>query len=149
MTGAEQGNNCREPGVVERLSHAEADELGREDPAERSIRRLSLQRGAQPARGKVGGGNPQLLGWSPSAGESRHQFTYNLFYNFFDAVRVNWFGQIRSGSAYTPSIAGDVNGDGYSNDRAFIYDPATTADPALAAAMRNLLANSTGSAREC
>jgi hypothetical protein len=94
-------------------------------------------------------GNPQQLGWSPSAGESRHQFTYNLFYNFFDAVRVNWFGQIRSGTAYTPGIAGDVNGDGYSNDRAFIYDPNTTADPALASAIRDLLANSTGSARDC
>ena len=94
-------------------------------------------------------GNPQLLAWSPSGGESRHQFTYNLFYNFFDAVRVNWFGQIRSGSPYTPSISGDVNGDGYSNDRAFIYNPATTTDPALATAMRDLLASSTGSAKDC
>src|SRR4029078_1908987 len=80
---------------------------------------------------------------------SRHQITYNFFYNFFDAVRVNWFGQIRSGSPYTPSISGDVNGDGYSNDRAFIYDPATTVDPALASAMRDLLANSTGAAKDC
>jgi hypothetical protein len=94
-------------------------------------------------------GNPRDIGWSRSGGESRHQITYNLFYNFFDAVRVNWFGQVRSGTPFTPGIAGDVNGDGYSNDRAFIYDPATTADPALAAAMKNLIDNSTGSAREC
>ncbi|HEV7991523.1 MAG TPA: TonB-dependent receptor [Gemmatimonadaceae bacterium] len=94
-------------------------------------------------------GNPQELGWSRSGGESRHQFTYNRFYNFFDAVRVNWFGQLRSGSPYTPGIAGDVNGDGYSNDRAFVFDPAKTADPALATAMRNLIDNSTGSAKEC
>ena len=94
-------------------------------------------------------GNPRDVAWSRSGGESRHQITYNLFYNFFDAVRVNWFGQIRSGSPFTPGIAGDVNGDGYSNDRAFIYDPATTADPALATAMRTLLDNSKGSAREC
>jgi hypothetical protein len=94
-------------------------------------------------------GNPRDIGWSRSGGESRHQITYNLFYNFFDAVRVNWFGQVRSGTPFTPGIAGDVNGDGYSNDRAFIYDPATTADPALAATMKNLIDNSTGSAREC
>ncbi|HKH90545.1 MAG TPA: hypothetical protein VKA54_02015, partial [Gemmatimonadaceae bacterium] len=94
-------------------------------------------------------GNPQLKEWSRSGGESRHQITYNLFYNFFDAVRVNWFGQIRSGSPYTPAIAGDVNGDGYSNDRAFIYNPDEAPDAALAAAMRSLLDNSTGSAKDC
>ena len=77
-------------------------------------------------------GNPRDVAWSRAGGESRHQITYNLFYNFFDAVRVNWFGQVRSGSPFTPGIAGDVNGDGYSNDRAFVYDPAKTADPALA-----------------
>jgi hypothetical protein len=93
--------------------------------------------------------NPREVAWSRSGGESRHQITYNLFYNFFDAVRVNWFGQVRSGSPYTPGIAGDVNGDGYSNDRAFIYDPAATGDPALATAMRSLIDNSTGAARDC
>jgi hypothetical protein len=94
-------------------------------------------------------GNPRDIAWSRSGGESRHQITYNLFYNFFDAVRVNWFGQIRSGTPFTPGIAGDVNGDGYSNDRAFIFDPAATADPALASAMKNLIDNSTGSAKDC
>jgi hypothetical protein len=93
--------------------------------------------------------NPRDIAWSRSGGESRHQITYNLFYNFFDAVRVNWFGQIRSGTPFTPGIAGDVNGDGYSNDRAFIFDPAATADPALASAMKNLIDNSTGPAKDC
>jgi len=94
-------------------------------------------------------GNPLELGWSRSQGESRHQITYNLFYNFFDVVRVNWFGQFRSGTPFTPSISGDVNGDGYSNDRAFIFDPAKTKDPALASAMQSLLNNSTGRAKDC
>ena len=93
--------------------------------------------------------NPQTIGWSRGGGESRHQITYSLFYNFFDAVRVNWFGQIRSGTPFTPGIAGDVNGDGYSNDRAFIFDPDATADPVLAGAMRSLFNNSSGSARDC
>jgi hypothetical protein len=50
---------------------------------------------------------------------------------------------------YTPSIVGDVNGDGYSNDRAFIFDPAHTADAALAAQMQQLIDNSTGGAKDC
>ena len=47
------------------------------------------------------------------------------------------------GARYTPTIAGDVNGDGYFNDRAFIYSPTTTADTALANGMQQLLANAT------
>jgi hypothetical protein len=94
-------------------------------------------------------GNPLDIEWARSPFDSRHQIQYNLGYNFFDAVRVNWFGNFRSGSPYTPIVSGDINGDGYSNDRAFVYNPATTADPALAAAMQSLLTGATGSAREC
>jgi hypothetical protein len=46
-------------------------------------------------------------------------------------------------------VAGDVNGDGYSNDRAFIFDPAKVSDPALAAGMQSLLANGSSAAKEC
>ena len=64
-------------------------------------------------------------------------------------MRVNWFGRFASGSTFTPSISGDVNGDGYSNDRAFIFNPATAADPAVAAGIRELLASGSGPAKEC
>jgi Carboxypeptidase regulatory-like domain len=94
-------------------------------------------------------GNPLDIEWARSPFDSRHQIQYNLGYNFFDAVRVNWFGNFRSGSPYTPIVSGDINGDGYANDRAFVYDPATTADPALAAAMQSLLNGATGNARDC
>ena len=94
-------------------------------------------------------GNPLDLEWARSPFDSRHQISYNVGYNFFDAVRVNWFGSFRSGTPYTPGVSGDVNGDGYSNDRAFIYDPAQTADAALAASMQTLLNNATGNARDC
>jgi hypothetical protein len=57
--------------------------------------------------------------------------------------------QLSSGQRYTPMIAGDVNGDGVLNDRAFIADPSRVADVATATAMRALLANAIGSAREC
>ena len=42
-----------------------------------------------------------------------------------------------------------MNGDGRANDRAFVFDPATASDPALAAAMGSLLANGSGYARDC
>ena len=94
-------------------------------------------------------GNPLDVEWTRSAFDSRHQITYSIGYNFFDAVRVNWFGRFASGNTFTPSISGDVNGDGYSNDRAYIFNPSTATDPAVAAGISNLLANGSGPAKEC
>ncbi|MES2523100.1 MAG: TonB-dependent receptor [Gemmatimonadota bacterium] len=78
-----------------------------------------------------------------------HQINYTLRYNFFDYVRVTWSGNLRSGARYTPVVGGDVNGDGSSNDRAFVFDPANAGDAALASGMRQLIDNSSGAAREC
>jgi len=94
-------------------------------------------------------GNPLDIQSGRSGFNSRHQVQYNFGYNFFDVFRVNWFGSFRSGVPYTPTIIGDVNGDGYSNDRAFIFDPAHTTDAALASQMQQLLANSSGGAKDC
>ena len=93
-------------------------------------------------------GNPLLVEWGRSSFDSRHQLVYNLGYNFFDFVRVNWFGQLRSGSPYTPMVAGDINGDGYANDRAFIPS-LSDADPALGASVQSLLDNTSDEARSC
>src|SRR4029077_16829768 len=56
---------------------------------------------------------------------------------------------IKSGTPFTPMVAGDVNGDGYLNDRAFVFDPSRTADTALATAMRSLLTSGAPAARAC
>ena len=93
-------------------------------------------------------GSPLGVDWFRS-GQGPHQLTYNLRYLFFDAVAVNWNGSFRSGSAYTPMVGGDVNGDGYFNDRAFLYDPASAADGALARDMEQLLAGTSEASREC
>jgi hypothetical protein len=94
-------------------------------------------------------GNPLDKEWGRASFDSRHQLVYNLGYNFFDFVRVNWFGNFRSGSPFTPLIAGDVNGDGYLNDRAFVFSPNSASDPAVASAMKSLLENGSSAARDC
>lgn len=94
-------------------------------------------------------GNPLDVTWARSPFDSRHQVTYSLGYNFFDAIRVDWFGQLRSGRPFTPMIAGDVNGDGWSNDRAYIFNPASPGDPSLAAGIQALLDGGSDAARAC
>jgi hypothetical protein len=74
---------------------------------------------------------------------------YSLFYNLFDMVRFNWSGSFRSGTPFTPLTSGDVNGDGYQNDRAFVFDPATAGDASLANAMQSLLATAPSNVRDC
>jgi hypothetical protein len=68
-------------------------------------------------------------------------------------VQLRWNGQFRSGSAFTPTVAGDINGDGYSNDRAFVFRPAPISDvlgdTAVTHGMQRLLDNSSGRTREC
>ena len=91
-------------------------------------------------------GNPLDVNWGRSSFDSRHQFVYNVGYNFFDFLRVSWFGQFRSGSPFTPMVAGDINGDGYANDRAFI--PARSSDP-LANGIQSLIQNGSPEARSC
>jgi hypothetical protein len=74
------------------------------------------------------------------------------FSNFpiLDVVYVSWNLAFMSGPRFTPSIAGDVNGDGSpGNDRAYVFDPAGSNDPALGEAMRTLLATGAPAARKC
>jgi carboxypeptidase family protein len=94
-------------------------------------------------------GDPRDVAWGRSSFDSRHQIVYTLSYNAFDWVRLGWYGSFRSGNPYTPVVAGDINGDGYQNDRAFVFNPTTTGDSALATGMRSLLANGSRSARDC
>lgn len=93
-------------------------------------------------------GNPLGVEWAQSA-QGPHQINYGVRYNFFNYILVGINGSFRSGAAFTPGVAGDINGDGYSNDRAFITDPATASDPTFKTAMQQLLDNSTGATRDC
>ncbi|HVZ47583.1 MAG TPA: TonB-dependent receptor [Gemmatimonadaceae bacterium] len=93
-------------------------------------------------------GNPLDVEWARSNFDSRHQIQYSLSYNAFDFVRFSWFGSFRSGTPFTPLVAADLNGDGYANDRAFIFG-ASASDPQLAAAMQTLVSNSPAYVRNC
>ena len=93
-------------------------------------------------------GNPLERIWA-TGGQGPHQISYTFRYNLFNAAAITWQGSFRSGNAYTPMIIGDVNGDGYFNDRAFVYSPTSGTDTTLASAMSQLLAHTSGSARDC
>lgn len=55
----------------------------------------------------------------------------------------------RSGYRLSPMVAGDVNGDGAGDDLAFIFDPAHTADTAVANGMQRLLTTAPRRVRDC
>jgi hypothetical protein len=86
-------------------------------------------------------GNPLEVEWA-RAGQGPHQISYGLRYRLFDALQLSWNGSFRSGVAFTPLVAGDINGDGYSNDRAFV--PSASSD-----GMRQLLESAPSSVRGC
>ena len=92
--------------------------------------------------------NPLDVFWDRSA-QGPHSVNYSLSYNFFDAVNVSWTGLFRSGNAFTPSVAGDLNGDGYFNDRAFIYSSATTTDTAVSNGVQRVISNASDATRDC
>lgn len=95
-------------------------------------------------------GNPFAIERGPTLQRGRH--TVLLRWQDFpvlDVVYLSTFVQFLSGQRYTPMVAGDVNGDGLLNDRAFVADPATLADPTESASMRSLLATSAPSVRDC
>jgi len=96
-------------------------------------------------------GNPYDREWGRGLQQGRHNVGLSLqSFPIFDVVYMSVNLSLSSGQYFTPSISGDVNGDGgFGNDRAYVFDPTTTADPALAAEMRTLLANGVTPAKNC
>jgi hypothetical protein len=93
-------------------------------------------------------GDPRLASWFASANASQE-----LIVGATD-VALSWFrlaARIRfaSGAAFTPLVLQDINGDGLSNDRAFLFDPSQSSDTALARGLTELLNTSDGRVRSC
>jgi hypothetical protein len=93
-------------------------------------------------------GNPLAVEWSPNGTQPRHAFNVNLYTRVRDLFSIAVTGRAVSGTLFTPIVAGDINGDGLSNDRAFVLNP-TTASPTVAAGMNSLLANASPRVRSC
>lgn len=96
-------------------------------------------------------GNPYETQWGRGLQQGRHTIAFGFSsIPIFDVVYFTWNVGLTSGQRFTPSISGDVNGDGSAgNDRAYVFDPANTTDPALRAAMTQLLDNGVTPAKEC
>ncbi len=96
--------------------------------------------------------DPNVKEWARASGDSRHQIQGNFRYTFHNAVTLSTTVRLSSGTPYTPLISGDINGDGLSNDRAFIFDPSAlnvndSAQVALKSGLQSLLA--TSPAKDC
>ena len=94
-------------------------------------------------------GDPNAIEWGTSDLERRHSVTGTLSWFAKPWLDLTSVVRLMSGQPFTPRVAGDINGDGSRNDRAFVYDPAAAPDTAIANGMARLLANTTGAARDC
>ena len=113
----------------------------------------SRDQGSGFAQGFFGGGttagDPNVNEWGRADRDIRHQLFAQLLYPLTTSLDASLVARANSGSPYSPLVAGDINGDGARNDRAFVYDPASAPDTALANGMTRLLGSTSGSAREC
>lgn len=93
-------------------------------------------------------GSPLARSWTRSDLDIRHQLVVQGGLSI-RSVALTLFGRMQSGMPFTPMIGGDVNGDGYANDRAFVFDPSHATDAAVATGTRALLASGDSRVRDC
>jgi len=108
----------------------------------------TVSAGRQQTRGSAStAGDPNLVEWATPSHLPRHAIHYGIQWGHDRIGRVAWFGQLRSGTRFTPLVARDINGDGLANDRAFVFAPggAGSQDAALA----DLLARGSSAAKKC
>lgn len=114
--------------------------------------RSRVRGGAIPALGGSEGttaGDPGGLEWMDGAFTPRHTFQGMLNYRFGRRSSLGVIGRLASGLPFTPLVSQDINGDGFGNDRAFVFDPLNTPDPTVAQGMAGLLGDASASVGEC
>lgn len=94
-------------------------------------------------------GDPNAVEWSPGDLDVRHSIQGFLTRSVTSSLDLTAIARLTSGAPFTPVVGGDINGDGARNDRAFIFNPATTADPAVASSMQRLLTSAPSRVRDC
>lgn len=100
-------------------------------------------------RGGTTGGDPARAEWSRASGDGQHRLTLSGGGTVRNTLSISAFASLTSGRRYTPSVAGDVNGDGLANDRAFVFDPSEPINGDMSRGMAELLANAPEGARAC
>jgi hypothetical protein len=93
-------------------------------------------------------GDPRSVEWSRGSLGSKHAVNINLYTRVSNLFSLALTGRASSGLPFTPVVAGDVNGDGLSNDRAFIFSP-TSSDPTIASGMSQLLSSASSRVKKC
>ena len=94
-------------------------------------------------------GDPNVTSWGTSDLERRHSMLGTVTIPARACLDITMIGRYTAGQRYTPTVSGDVNGDGSRNDRAFIFNPAATADTAVGNSIGRIIANSPDRTREC
>ena len=119
------------------------------------LRSRDQQNGFSAGGGGFGGfggattaGNPNVVEWGTSDLERRHSTLGVLTLPARSWLDITAIGRLTAGQRYTPTVNGDVNGDGSRNDRAFVFGTRAP-DTAVANGMTRLLANATGRSRDC
>ncbi len=118
------------------------------------LRSRDQQNGFSVGGGGFGGastaGNPNVTSWGTSDLERRHSLLGTMTVPARPWLDVTMIARYTAGQRYTPTVNGDVNGDGSRNDRAFIFNPSTPGvDTAVAGGISRILANSSSRTREC
>lgn len=121
--------------------------LGRGVQVNTSYSWQSARTQATGARGGATAGDPNAAEWSTSELQRRHSFLATVTYPLSQSLEVTSIGRMTSGTPYTPTVGGDINGDGMRNDRAFIFAPGVTTPEAIG--MQSLLASAGSGVREC
>jgi hypothetical protein len=97
----------------------------------------------------AGFGDPRKPEWAPNSSDARHVIVFTGGFSHPKTGTITLFSRAQSGLPFTPLVQGDINGDGRGGDRAFIPNPATTADAALSAQLTDLLGNASSSVKSC
>ncbi|HTE45627.1 MAG TPA: hypothetical protein VK636_10320, partial [Gemmatimonadaceae bacterium] len=93
-------------------------------------------------------GNPNNVEWARNSIGGKHAVNVNLYTRVGSLFSVALTGRAQSGLPFTPVVAGDVNGDGLSNDRAFIFNP-NAGDAAIGKGMSDLLSTASSRVKRC
>jgi hypothetical protein len=94
-------------------------------------------------------GNPNESEWAVSSNDRRHTINLMTSYALTEWIELSATTRISSGTPFTPLVNRDINGDGARNDRAFVFDPSSAADTAVANGMSRLMGNVPGSIADC